>query len=377
MLAAVFVLPIIRGALNKFSRERISYALWSLLDGLTFILALGLAIYLTRGIFFNNEAGLFKQIYGYIPAELRTILYGRDVMVYLLVVPLILWLLRSILGLIIDPFYHHILEPMGNRLFVLLTSSGTILRSTLGALAQLPRAGVWVLVCALLLNFYIYYYPNPLLVQQMNASKVYQHIKTNAIQPLLNADLTKKLPVLVSDYFRPSSNNPSPQSPGNVGVITYFNGVTLDEAVKSNSEIDAAARSIIGDEKNSRQQAYLLYRWISRNIEYDYNKAAQLSQNPDGMDSGAMVAFYTRTGICFDYASLYVSMCRAVGLKVRLATGLGYSGLVWGDHAWNQVYIPEEDRWVNVDCTFGVQGDYFDNSDFNLTHQYAQVRGEW
>ena len=377
ILTAIFILPIIGGALNKFSRERISYALWSLLDGLSFILALGLAIYLTRGIFFNNGAGLFKQIYGYIPAALRTILYGRDVMVYLLVVPLILLLLRTILGFIIEPLYHHILEPLANRLFILLTTSGAMLRRTVGALAQLPRAAVGVLVCALLLNFYAYYFPAPLLVQQMNTSEAYQLIKVNAVQPLLNADLTKKIPVLVNDYFRPSPGTPSPLPSGNVGVITYFNGVTLDEAVTSNSAIDAAARSIVRGETNPKQQAYLLYRWISRNIEYDYNKAAQLSQNPDGMASGSIEAFNARSGICFDYASLYISMCRAVGLKVRLITGLGYSGVVWGDHAWNQVYIPDEDRWINVDPTFGVQGDYFDNQNFNADHQYAQVQGAW
>ena len=377
ILVAVFVLPILRGALNKFSRERTIYALWSLLDGLSFILALGLAIYLTRGIFFNNGAGLFKQIYGYIPANLRTILYGQDVMVYLLAVPIILWLLRSILGLIIDPTYNRILEPLANRVYMLLISSGTVLQRTIGALAQLPRAGVWVLVCALLLNFYAYYFPAPLLVQQMKGSEVYQLIKINAVQPLLNANLTQKIPVLVNDYFRPTPVAPSSVAPGNERVITYFNGVTLEEAVKSNSAIDAAAWSIVGGEKNRKQQAYLLYRWISRNIKYDYQKAALLSQKPDGMVSGSIIAFNTRTGICFDYASLYISMCRAVGLQVRLVTGLGYSGVVWGDHAWNQVYVPEEGRWINVDATFGVQGNYFDNPNFKLDHQYAQVQGEW
>jgi transglutaminase-like putative cysteine protease len=298
-------------------------------------------------------------------------------MVYLLVVPLFLWLLRGLLGFIIDPIYNRILEPLANRLYMLLKSSGTVLQRTIGALAQLPRAGVWVLVCALLLNFYAYYFPAPLLTQQMNGSEVYQLIKVNAVQPLLNADLTQKIPVLVNDYFRPTPVAPSPVTPGNERVITYFNGVTLEEAVKSNSAIDATARSVVGSEKNRKQQAYLLYRWISRNIKYDYQKAAALSQKPDGMVSGSIVAFNTRTGICFDYASLYVSMCRAVGLQVRLVTGLGYSGVVWGDHAWNQVYAPEEGRWINVDATFGVQGDYFDNPNFKLDHQYAQVQGEW
>ena len=88
--------------------------------------------------------------------------------------------------------------------------------------------------------------------------------------------------------------------------------------------------------------------------------------------------YTTRKGVCFDYSCLYVSMCRAVGLKVRLVTGLGYSGSAWGDHAWNQVYSSGEKRWINVDTTFGsTGGDFFDQTDFFLTHKDAEVQGEW
>jgi transglutaminase-like putative cysteine protease len=70
-------------------------------------------------------------------------------------------------------------------------------------------------------------------------------------------------------------------------------------------------------------------------------------------------------------------MCRAVGLKVRLVTGLGYSGTFWGDHAWNQVYSTEEKRWINVDCTFGSAANYFDKKNFDEDHKDSDVQGEW
>jgi hypothetical protein len=70
-------------------------------------------------------------------------------------------------------------------------------------------------------------------------------------------------------------------------------------------------------------------------------------------------------------------MCRANGIKVRLVTGLGYSGLAWGDHAWNQFYSTEQKRWVNVDSTFGVTQNYFDVSKFSKDHKNAEVQGEW
>lgn len=223
----------------------------------------------------------------------------------------------------------------------------------------------------------------------MNQSTAYQVVYKNAVSPALNSNIAKKIPVLVNDSFGkvmeraqpiedtgPAISN-HPVKKDNPYVITYFNGVTLDEAIKSNAQIDATARQIVGSEQNSKKKAHLLYKWVSQNIEYDYNKAAIISKDSSGIASGSIIAFNTRTGICFDYSSLYISMCRAVGLKVRLISGLGYSGLAWGDHAWNQVYSIEESRWINVDTTFGTNGNYFDKRDFNVDHRYAQVQGEW
>jgi transglutaminase-like putative cysteine protease len=71
-------------------------------------------------------------------------------------------------------------------------------------------------------------------------------------------------------------------------------------------------------------------------------------------------------------------MCRAVGVKVRFITGLGYSGVEWGDHAWNQVYDPAENRWINVDTTFGNSGkNYFDHAGFRADHQDGVIQGQW
>ncbi len=54
-----------------------------------------------------------------------------------------------------------------------------------------------------------------------------------------------------------------------------------------------------------------------------------------------------------NYSCLYVSMCRAVGVKVRLVSGLGRSGSEWGEHVWNQIYDPAEESGSYVDPTYG------------------------
>ena len=160
-------------------------------------------------------------------------------------------------------------------------------------------------------------------------------------------------------------------------LFQYINGVTLEEAIQSNSEIDDMAKQIVGAETDDKRKAYLIYLWICENISYDNGKE-EAAKTPSEVSSGAIVAYTTRTGICFDFSCLYVAMCRAVDLNVRFIVGMAYSGSVWGDHAWNQVYYPKESRWIDVDTTFGSSGiNYFDRPYFELDHKDGSIQGEW
>jgi len=40
-------------------------------------------------------------------------------------------------------------------------------------------------------------------------------------------------------------------------------------------------------------------------------------------------------------------------------------------HAWNEIYISEENKWIPVDSTFGasMRSNYFDNNDFYKDHE--------
>jgi len=393
-LVCVCLFPIITGAFGYFSRERIQYSLGSLLDNIEFLLGLLLAIFLTKKIFFENSTGVFKKIYEWIPTNLRSILYGHDVLTYICAVPVILLLVLIVLRFLTAPIYRAVVVPLSNRLYLMLNSTNSILKRFIGALWKIPKSVYMVFIFGLLLNFYSYYFPSPMLTKWMNESTVYQALYKNALYPVLNSNIAKQIPVIINDSFKRTSVPVLPGEEGqdgpsaaaqlaqllkdrNIRVTEYFNGVTLDEAVKSSPEIDQTAKKIVGNETSSKKKAELIYKWITGNVKYDNEKAAKISSDPKGISSGSIAAFNTRKGICFDYSCLYISMCRAVGLKVRLVTGLGYSGISWGDHAWNQVFVPEEDRWVNVDTTFGTIADYFDKPDFDVDHKYAEVQGEW
>jgi len=165
--------------------------------------------------------------------------------------------------------------------------------------------------------------------------------------------------------------------PNNPNIITYYNGVTLDEGVKSNEDINEKALEITSGLESDREKAQALYAWVGSNITYDYDKATQALSTDGISNSGAIEAFDTREGICFDYACLYIAMLRANDIGVRLVTGEAFDGTKFGPHAWNEVYLEDEDRWIKVDPTFYMAGDYFDNIDFDEDHVKLEIAGEW
>ena len=183
-----------------------------------------------------------------------------------------------------------------------------------------------------------------------------------------------------------SENNPfgnyefARATPNNISedTIIYYNGVTLSQAIKSDKAIKEKAQELVKNDSTDIEKARSLYNWVGNNIQYDDAKAEEITRNNGkGVTSGAIEAFKTREGVCFDYASLYAAMAMDVGLKVRIISGEGYTGSAWGPHAWNEVYIPSEKKWISVDTTFASTGDYFATPDFNSTHRDAKVIGEW
>ncbi|MBW6410062.1 transglutaminase-like domain-containing protein [Clostridium weizhouense] len=159
--------------------------------------------------------------------------------------------------------------------------------------------------------------------------------------------------------------------------IIYYNGVTLDEGVKSNNNIDEKAKKLTTSSSTDREKAKKLYSWIGSNITYDYDKANKVLNSQDVKNSGAISAYQEKRGICFDYACLYVAMSRAVGLNIRLITGEAYNGESYVSHAWNEVYLKDENKWIKVDPTFYNAGNYFDSNNFDEIHKKTNIAGEW
>lgn len=91
----------------------------------------------------------------------------------------------------------------------------------------------------------------------------------------------------------------------------------------------------------------LCYTYVVQNIQYDYEKINGLSYNyiPDNVST-----LETGSGICYDFSSLLASMLRSQGVPTKLVKG--YTTWTSVYHAWNEIYVASEDRWVVVDTTY-------------------------
>lgn len=115
----------------------------------------------------------------------------------------------------------------------------------------------------------------------------------------------------------------------------YINYSQSDNCVYKAAELCAGKTGTI-------EKAAAMFKYVTDNITYDKELAASVKS---GYIPDPDATLASGKGICFDYASLFASMCRSQGIPAKLV--MGY---VRGDvyHAWNEIYT-EETGWITVD----------------------------
>lgn len=388
ILIAPVAIILISSIFTPFNKDRILNGFYSIVNNIEFIAALLIALFITKGILFDKRNKVFVYLHDLLPDSVKTSLDANNIYTYLCVAFIILLVVVLIIRLATYPLYAGIFESMAHGIYRAMNSLGTFTKRIISFICSIPRAVVTLICMSFILYFFSYYITVPGLSRYIDESQVLDAVYDTALKPVVDSDIAKKIPVIINDQFniqdggneqnlKIAENIRDTLDNYNIKVIQYFNGVTLDDAIKSTPEIDKLAVELAKDEDNDYNKSKKLYDWITGHIKYDYAKAERIARDTKNTESGTIVCYNTRKGICFDYSSLFISMCRANGIKVRLVTGLGYSGMAWGDHAWNQFYDSENQRWVNVDCTFGVSGNYFDKAKFSLDHKNDRVQGEW
>lgn len=136
------------------------------------------------------------------------------------------------------------------------------------------------------------------------------------------------------------------------------------------ADIALAAQELVAGKETDEEKARALYQWVGTRIEYDWEKVRLYEEESIWKEQTPEDTFLTRMGVCIDYSRLYAVMARSVGLEVKVVTGLGSDGRGnMGPHAWNEVYLTEEEQWVPLDSTWVSSGrNWFNPDDFYDTH---------
>lgn len=150
--------------------------------------------------------------------------------------------------------------------------------------------------------------------------KVLENVSGKTYAIALDMDFEAKISDGLSPFLLPSQ---------------YINYSQSDKCVYKAAELCTGKTGTI-------EKAAAMFQYVTSHISYDKELAASVKSgyipDPDAtLESGK--------GICFDYASLFASMCRSQGIPAKLV--MGY---VRGDvyHAWNEIYT-EETGWITVD----------------------------
>lgn len=141
------------------------------------------------------------------------------------------------------------------------------------------------------------------------------------------------------------------------------------------TSVDSLTEFLTRDVTSDLHKAYVIYKWITTNIDYDVQ--AFLTNNLRGIGA-APVVLKNRKAVCDGYAELFLRMANSSGLRAEKLTGFakGYGyrigeSMKRPNHAWNAVQI--DGRWYLLDSTWDAgsvdqdtQGFRRNNSDFNF-----------
>ncbi|KEI84202.1 viral A-type inclusion protein (plasmid) [Clostridium botulinum B2 433] len=140
-------------------------------------------------------------------------------------------------------------------------------------------------------------------------------------------------------------------------------------------EIIDKTKEVTKDCTNDMERVQAIYKFVVKHMDY--------VKDSEHSNKGALSALKYHEGVCEDYASLFIAMCREVNIPARYVHGL--TGAT-GNHGWTEFYLPyygwiiaeptvsslrtaNEDTLQKAMMTF--IGTYDTNNDFIPSHSVA------
>jgi len=160
---------------------------------------------------------------------------------------------------------------------------------------------------------------------------------------------------IVLDYTVDANGSGAGDTPTQEDLARYLQPSSKVES--DHQEIIATALEIVKGLDNDRDKVEEIYTFVTGYLQYDKN---ELYRN-----KGALSALRTERGVCEEYATLFVALCRAAEVPARVVNGYTDprgTGEVWdisrGEsfslngyrHAWAEFYV-EGAGWLPADPT--------------------------
>ncbi len=167
------------------------------------------------------------------------------------------------------------------------------------------------------------------------------------------------------EHLRYNGLKAPPFPPDFRGDLSLKDHLTATELIQADDSVLAEkAEEITKGSKDSWDAVCRLSRWVGENIE---------GAIPGG--GSARGTYDTRSGECGGHSFLLAAFSRAVGIPARVVWGCLYlpsGGGVFGQHAWNEVYMGEA-GWIPVDSTIR-EDDYVDSGHIRIgVHQSTTI----
>ncbi len=108
------------------------------------------------------------------------------------------------------------------------------------------------------------------------------------------------------------------------------------------------AHELVQGKDTDAEKLEAVYSYLVNNFKYDYAKLGRLAS---GYLPDINATYKMKTGICYDFSSLFAAMLRSVEVPAKLVKGYGEG--IQGYHAWNEVYI--DGKWQLVDTSHDIQ----------------------
>jgi len=123
------------------------------------------------------------------------------------------------------------------------------------------------------------------------------------------------------------------------------------ENIDLNDDIIKIASGLAEGEDDLYVIIHKIAEWVSKNIEYDIKYGTSTEKSSWVLKN--------RIGTCDEFSSLFIALCRSLGIPARYVSGVAYSNIPelegFGNHAWAEVYFPDN-GWVPFDPTYGEFG---------------------